>query len=417
MNDDPERSQGPTGEELESPPDVCETRTVPTTPRVLSLFAGIGGIDAGLAGAGFEAPIGLYENWEPARSVLETHFPSAPQYGDIADLASDFHEADLVVAGFPCTDISQAGRTQGLDGLASGLVRKILNLLPDRGPEWLLIENVPNMLHLGQGKAMAEIVAALETAGYKWAYRVIDSRSFGLRQRRRRVYLLAARSYEPSAVMFREDNPSLRPDGAAAGSWTDAFGFSWTEGNRGVGWAIDAVPTLKGSTAVRIPSPPAIWVPGNDLGSRIVTPSIEVAELLQGFPAGWTQSAPLRDRWKLVGNAVSVPVAAWIGGGLLGQLSASDNSSDALPIQPLVAGSRWPLAAMGSSEKRWSVQVSEWPRVPSGTHLSTLLNKHGSTPLSYRATKGFRDRLKRSTLRTRDGFVDALDEHVAYWSL
>lgn len=66
-----------------------------------------------------------------------------------------------------------------------------------------------------------------------------------------------------------------------------AFGFYWTEGTRGLGAAVDAVPTLKGGSTIGIPSPPGILLPGG----RVVTPRIEDAERLQGFEAGWTEPA------------------------------------------------------------------------------------------------------------------------------
>ena len=98
-------------------------------------------------------------------------------------------------------------------------------------------------------------------------------------------------------------------------------GFYWTEGLRGLGWAVDAVPTLKGGSTIGIPSPPAIWNSGD---GSITTPDIRDAERLQGFDADWT--LPALDvggvrrghRWKLVGNAVSVPVARWVGDRLAG---------------------------------------------------------------------------------------------------
>jgi DNA (cytosine-5)-methyltransferase 1 len=290
----------------------------------------------------------------------------------------------------------------------------VLELLVSAHPRWVLIENVPNMLRLGRGSAIQEITNALEAAGYDWAYRTIDSRSFGLPQRRKRVYLLASTDHDPSAVLFREDNPAEDPDGAAHGAWRNSsFGFYSTEGNRGVGWAIDAVPTLKGSTTVSIPSPPAIWVLNNEPGRRIVRPTIQAAEVLQGFPAGWTSAAPVRDRWKLVGNAVSVPVAAWIGEGLLQPETA--NTFDSCDKVPHVPGALWPRAACRVDGKTWDVGVSEWPRHPAGeqAHLVTVLDRHGSEPLSHRATKGFRDRLRRSSLNYSAEFMAALDEHVA----
>ncbi|WP_456598667.1 DNA cytosine methyltransferase [Blastococcus sp. SYSU DS0616] len=382
-------------------------------PSLLGLFAGVGGLELGLERAGFHGRTTLYEHWSSAQVVLAHRFPNARLHGDVLSLEA-LRGTDMLTAGFPCTDLSQAGRTAGLQGSASGLIRHVLDLLRTAQPRWLLIENVPNMLRLGRGSAIREITAALETAGYDWAYRSIDSRSFGLPQRRKRVYLLASVDHDPAAVLFREDAPSEDPDGAAHGAWRNsAHGFYWTEGNRGIGWAVDAVPTLKGSTTLSIPSPPAVWVPGNEPGRRIVRPSIEAAEVLQGFPAGWTSSAPTRDRWKLVGNAVSVPVARWIGEGMLSD--GSDLSVDGYGRTPHQEDHPWPRAACHVEGKTWDVDVSEWPRRPTedDTHLVTVLHEHGTEPLSHRATRGFRDRLRRSSLRYSADFMSALDEHVA----
>ncbi|RBY91047.1 DNA (cytosine-5-)-methyltransferase [Blastococcus sp. TF02A-30] len=381
------------------------------THSILGLFAGIGGMELGLQQAGVDEPSALYEWWEPARTVLGQHFADADLNGDVLGL-QNLRDATIVTAGFPCTDLSQAGRTSGLEGLASGLIRHVLQLLTTSHPQWVLIENVPNMLRLGRGAAIREITASLESAGYDWAYRTIDSRSFGLPQRRKRVYLLASAVHEPAAVLFREDSPSQDSDGAARGAWRNsAEGFYSTEGNRGIGRAIDAVPTLKGSTTVSIPSPPAIWVPDNEPGWRIVRPSIEAGEVLQGFPPGWTENAPIRDRWKLVGNAVSVPVAQWIGEGLL---AASTPNFDGVEKAPHPVDGVWPAAACHVDGKTWDVEVSEWPRPSEEVyrHLVDVLRQHGQEPLSHRATKGFRDRLRRSSLRYSGDFMGALDEHV-----
>jgi DNA (cytosine-5)-methyltransferase 1 len=381
-------------------------------PSVLGLFAGIGGIELGLRRAGLDDAIALYEWWEPARSVLAERFRESDLHGDVLSLR-DLHGATILTAGFPCTDLSQAGRTSGLEGSASGLIRYVLRLLHEVRPQWVLIENVPNMLRLGKGAAIQEITGSLESASYAWAYRTIDSRSFGLPQRRKRVYLLASLDGDPASVLFREDQPAEDPDGAAHGAKRkSAYGFYWTEGNRGVGWAIDAVPTLKGSTTVRIASPPAVWLIDNDPGTRIVRPSVEAAEVLQGFPAGWTEHAPARDRWKLVGNAVSVPAAQWIGEGLLAEPGAA--STDGFDKAPRRSGSPWPRAACHVDGKTWDVGVSEWPRSPGKEyiHLADVLSQYGCEPLSHRATKGFRDRLRSSSLRYDPAFMEALDGHV-----
>lgn len=374
-----------------------------------SLFSGIGGIERGLCQSGAASLTSLCERWDPARSVLQAHYPGIAVADDVTALTG-LGAVDLATAGFPCTDLSQAGLTRGLDGLQSGLVLRVLQMLETSRPRWVLLENVPNMLHLGSGHAMTRIVSDLERAGYRWAYRVVDSRFTGLAQRRRRVLLLASQSgaADPAPLLLGEDAGPL-PDPPDA----TAFGFSWTEGNRGLGWAVGAVPTLRGGTTVRVPSPPAVWLPGAEPGHRIVRPSIESAEVLQGFPAGWTAVAPDRDRWKLVGNAVSPPVARWLGERLLARGSVDDLATDSVLLD---AGARWPRAAHGERGKRWHVDVSEFPRHPSPQDrqdLAEVLRSQGSAPLSHRATRGFRDRLRASSLTYRDDFMADLDAHGA----
>lgn len=383
-----------------------ETRLLTTC----SLFSGIAGIELGLARSGAARAVAYCERWAPARAVLSDHFPETQIDNDVTSLTG-LRGASLVTAGFPCTDLSQAGLTRGLEGLNSGLVLHVLHLVQQERPDWVLLENVPNMLHLGHGRAMARIIQELEASGYQWAYRVLDSRFTGLAQRRRRVVLLASGAQDPARLLLAEDaGPLPEPDDPKA------FGFSWTEGNRGLGWAVGAVPTLRGGTTVRVPSPPAVWLPNARSGYQIVRPSIEAAEALQGFEPGWTSAAPERDRWKLLGNAVSTRVAEWLGV----QLSRRNETTEAIWSEELLADTApWPTAARGGDGKRWRTHVSEFPRHPGPNEqqdLASILAEHGSDPLSYRATKGFRARLVRSHLRYRPDFLAALDAHIELYS-
>ena len=295
----------------------CSLGAVPTPSNwtVAGLFAGIGGIELGLERAGMQTEL-LCEWWEPARAVLEHRFPAVPVEPDVRDLEK-LPPVDLLTAGFPCTDLSQAGRMKGITGEASGLVGEVFRLLRDRRVPWVLLENVRNMLVLDGGHAMNFLVEEFESLGYRWAYRLVDSRFTGVAQRRQRVIFLASLEGDPRDVLFADE--AGEPDESYYRD--DAFGFYWTEGLRGLGWARDAVPTLKGGSTIGIPSPPAIWHPTAPIGHRIVTPSISEAEQLQGFPAGWTQqsdavSSRKGTRWKLVGNAVTVGVSEWVAGRL-----------------------------------------------------------------------------------------------------
>ncbi|MEY4551587.1 MAG: hypothetical protein RL685_7782, partial [Pseudomonadota bacterium] len=277
--------------------------------RSAGLFAGIGGIELGLGRSGHQTEL-LCECDPGASAVLGERFPGVRLHADVRTLERLPRGIELLSAGFPCQDLSQAGRTAGISGARSGLVHEVFRLLRVRKIPWLLIENVPFMLQLGRGEALAVILSELESLGYRWAYRVVNSRAFGLPQRRLRVYLVAAREADPRTVLFADE---AGPPPAQDVQERPACGFYWTEGIRGLGWAEDGVPTLKGGSSLGIPSPPAIVLPDG----RVVTPDIRDAERLQGFAADWTlpaQTAVRRgQRWKLVGNAVTVDVAAWIG--------------------------------------------------------------------------------------------------------
>ena len=276
---------------------------------------------------------------------------------------------------------------------------------------WLLIENVPNMLALDRGRAMRYLVCELETLGYRWAYRVVDSRFTGVPQRRRRVLLVASRTEDPRDVLFTED-AGERPESDLA---DDAFGFYWTEGRGGLGWARDAVPTLKGGSTIGIPSPPAVWIPGADAGRRLVTPLVEDAEAMQGFPGGWTlpaQDTPRRNgpRWKLVGNAVTVGVAQWVATML------DTPGKFELGSTPWEGAGSWPTAAWGESGRVWTVPVSEYPRHLPRRHLRDVLSEQAAPALSYRGAAGFLGRLQQGNLGRHPGFRQDVLEHVRWMS-
>lgn len=369
----------------------------------VGLFAGVGGIERGLELAGHHTQL-LCEIDPGARRVLERHFDAAIE-PDVRKVRS-FPKVDLIAAGFPCQDLSQAGRTAGIIGGQSALIGEVFKRLRNRenGPRWLLLENVPFMLQLQRGKAMRYLVDELEGLGFAWAYRVIDTRAFGLPQRRQRVLLLASRVEDPRSVLFGCDAGEKLP----AFSQERLCGFYWTEGLRGLGWAVDAVPTLKGGSSIGIPSPPAIWDP---LDHSISTPEIRDAERLQGLEEDWTAPSLEVDgvkrghRWKLVGNAVSVPVAEWIGRRL------ARPEGDVPTGTLLKRGVSWPRAAWGHKERVYAVDVSAWPIRKRRTPLRDFL-RFPRTPLSHRAAAGFLSRATESCLHFEDNFLEDVKLHA-----
>src|SRR5215510_9060927 len=111
-----------------------------------SLFAGIGGIDLGLERAGMEC------RWQVeidpfCRQILAKHWPEVKRYDDIRKLAaSDLEPVDLMAGGFPCQDLSQAGKRAGIEGTRSGLWFEFARLVRGLRPRYVLIENVPGLL-------------------------------------------------------------------------------------------------------------------------------------------------------------------------------------------------------------------------------------------------------------------------------
>ncbi len=370
--------------------------------RVAGLFAGIGGLELGLSAAGCEA-IFFSEVWEPARSVLSARF-DADNAGDIREIKSLPRGIELVTAGFPCQDLSQAGKTAGIGGAKSGLVDSVFRLIDKSPVPWVLLENVSFMLSLDGGRGMRRVVEAFEERGYRWAYRVVNSLSW-LPQRRERVFFLASRVGDPATVLLTDEVEVVAP---ATTLRTHAHGFYWTEGIRGLGWGADCVPTLKNGSTIGIPSPPAILLPSGE----VVTPDIRDAERLQGFPVDWTapaaESGRASWRWSLVGNAVTVPAAKWLGKRLLSPRAYETGRDVALS-----KNARWPRAARFDGVSRYAVEINDRPERARRQPLQAFLKFQGR-PLSERATAGFLERTRRSSLRFPPGFIFAIENHLAY---
>lgn len=370
------------------------------------LFAGIGGLELGLGAAGFKTEF-LCEIDPAAQAVLYRHF-DVPLADDVSAVRQ-LPKVDVVAAGFPCQDLSQAGGKRGIAGPNSGLVDHVFRLCSKTPVPWILLENVSYMLRLDGGRAMEHLVTAFEDMGYKWAYRVVDARSFGIPQRRQRVVFLASLSEDPEQVLFADvfPDPSGEHDRVGPVDPRLAYGFYWTEGLRGLGWTCDAVPTIKGGSKLGIPSPPAVWIPRRAL---VGTPTLQDAERLQGFPADWTVAAdeivtnPRNPRWRLVGNAVCVPMAEWVGKRIVepGPVNAEHS-----PLKQR----QWPIGAGGYKGRRYKIEatmrVAPFRKLGLERYLSEPLR-----PLSERATRGFLQRAGRAKINFSEGFLAALQSHL-----
>lgn len=371
--------------------------------KAVGLFSGIGGLELGFRNAGFRTDL-LCDVFPAAQQVLKARFPDACLHPDVTTLKALPGGTDVLSAGFPCQDLSQAGRTTGIGGARSGLVGEIFRLVKDSRPGTVVLENVPFMLQLHAGEPMRRIVDAFEDMGYRWAWRVVDTNAFGLPQRRQRVFFVASRAIDPAAALLLDDAPFVRPP---TDFGSRAHGFYWTEGKGGLGWAADAIPTLKNGSTIGIPSPPAIL----RMDGSVVKPHIEDAERLQGFASGWTspaeEIAKPSSRWTLVGNAVSVPVAEWVAGRVATGPSGTLDSNKAIPFP---AKGKLPKAAFFDGTARHGAMVSTDPLpLPRASLEGFLL--HPGTPLSRRAVSGFLGRTRNASIRFPDGFIARIEAY------
>lgn len=163
--------------------------------KAVSLFAGVGGFDLALTRAGVEV-VAAVEIDKKCRLVLSKHFPDTTLLEDVCDVTGEqlrelgFESNGIIVGGFPCQDLSVAGKQAGLAGARSGLFWEICRLLQETQAEWFILENVPGLLSSNKGRDMDTVVGALVELGYGIAYRVLDSQYFGVPQRRRRVFIV-----------------------------------------------------------------------------------------------------------------------------------------------------------------------------------------------------------------------------------
>ena len=159
-----------------------------TSLKVLDLFSGIGGFTLGLERAGHQT-IAFCEIEPFCQKVLKKHWSHIPIFSDITllhgtDLPS---KPDLICGGFPCQDLSVAGKQAGLSGTRSSLWWEMHRLIGECRPDWVLVENVPNL----RTKGADEVLTSLEREGYSCWPSVVGAWAVGAEHPRERVWILA----------------------------------------------------------------------------------------------------------------------------------------------------------------------------------------------------------------------------------
>lgn len=383
--------------------------------RHLSLFAGIGGFDLAAERAGM-VTVGQVEIDGPCRSVLERWWPEVPRWEDVHDVtaeslwrgtiresagrtssdpifAADHHgrreagprlpggpgrpppdtdrggtdgpTVDVLTGGFPCQDYSVAGNRAGLAGDRGALWWQMHRIVAGIRPAWVVGENVPGLLSSRGGADFGTIIDSLTDIGYGVCWAVLDSRWFGVAQRRRRVFIVGHSGGVPRPEvlalgegLFGHPAPGGETGQVVTQAFTGStFGGGGVDDNRAQAGFVVPLNWQSGGTQTRIVGPddgtidtlhasqtPAIAFTAKDAGAdattelsptlramnhteshqnaggqvgvvssatvRRLTP-VECARL-QGFPDHWNDHLSDTQRYRQYGNAVTVNVAEWV---------------------------------------------------------------------------------------------------------
>ena len=305
-------------------------RYLETMPlKVASFFAGIGGFDLGFDRAGLKT-IWQCEVDPFCLDILEQHWPKVGRATDIREVdPSEIPEADVWAGGFPCTDVSVArmgSPRRGLKGKNSGLFYDYARLVEARRPPVVVIENVPGLLSSHRGRDFAVVIRTLADLGYGVAWRVVNSRYFGVPQSRQRVFVVGCHRDPGRAgqILFEPkrsagNDPQSGPNGTKPVSpFKSSFGDP-RKGPivQGLAYCLYACSARHTGTDWS-----RTYVSYPDGRVRRLMP-VE-AERIQGFPEDWTlPTNEIAANWDLdkidskryyaLGNAVTVNVAEWLG--------------------------------------------------------------------------------------------------------
>lgn len=300
--------------------------------KCLSLFSGIGGFDLAAQRQGFKI-IGACEIDKHARSVYQQHFPNVPVWEDATKIKpKELPDFEMLFAGFPCQAFSLAGKRLGFEDTRGTLFYEIARIAGEKRPRIILLENVKGLLYHDEGRTLTTIIKTFYELGYDLEWQVLNSKYF-VPQNRERIFIIghlrgeSFRQIFPLTEIYGFDDGTLQETQGKRkrirGEISGAIDANYAKG--GGSRTMIAVPVLcvnrdnrrQNGRRFKTDGEPSFTITTQDRhgiydGKNIRSLTPLECERLQGFPDGWTEELSDTQRYKCLGNAVTVPVVEFI---------------------------------------------------------------------------------------------------------
>ena len=284
----------------------------------LDLFSGIGGFHLGLNQAGIEPSFSAFSEIDKhASSVYQKHFINSVALGDVKAIKPirgkiNNQKIDLVTFGFPCQDLSLAGKREGLPGDRSSLFFEAIRLIEELKPDYFIFENVKGLFSSREGEDFKTILRTISDIGYDGQWQLVNS-AWVLPQNRERIYFVGY----PRKKCIKEIFPLF---GAGSSSSRERAQIQQTKTST-IKARDDVVPVATPHRIDTRHNGRRFKTLGDDTftlttqdrhglydGFTIRTHTPKECERLQGFPDSWTKDYSDNQRYKMLGNTVTVPV-------------------------------------------------------------------------------------------------------------
>ena len=260
--------------------------------------------DGLLGGCSCPENIGYSEIDKYAIQIYEKQFKGHKNYGNCREIKwEEVEDFDMLVGGFPCQAFSIAGKRGGFDDTRGTLFFEIARCLKEKQPRNFLIENVKGLLSHDKGNTFLTIITTLDELGYDLQWQVLNSKNFGVPQNRERVFIVGHLRGTSRPEVF----PITRQEQEVERSNTKISNLEWVAdfmGDEGLRIRPEKLANTLQAQARQDGTAGQTLIKVGKI--RRLTPT--ECERLQGFPDGWTKGISDTQRYKCLGNAVTVNV-------------------------------------------------------------------------------------------------------------